>query len=219
MKFEVIDNCPVPAGCVPVVRGIKSRRPDLRLNSCYRGNQATSILRRLGKSTQSMLYWGFIRHLPGYNPANPPGQSTHELYNDGVAFRGPRGMPLPQYKCGMDWNNGAEAARAGREEGFVTTLTYPNSRGEAQHVNCRKKPRYFKSLRFHKRGHRVRQLQIRLRYLGYFDHHVGSYFGNDTYHALKKFQHDHHLRSDGVYGVHTHHQLLASVRWHKRHES
>lgn len=219
MKFEVIDGCPVPTGAVPVVRAIKAQRPGLRLNSCYRGDKATSLLKRLGKSTQSMLWYGFLHHLPGYNPANPPGRSTHELFNDGSAFPGPVGMALPEYKVGMDWSDGASAAEAGREAGLVTTLTYPNSRGEAQHVNCRKKPRRrFRTLKKDSHSARVETLQKRLRFLGYLSSHhkVGRLYGERTAQAVKYFQRDHHLKADGVYGIHTHHQLLASYRWHKR---
>lgn len=225
MKFEAVDGSPVPHAALPVVRAIKRRRPDLHLTSCYRGTDpaAAGILRRFGKSTQAWLYRAYwVLHLPGYNPANPPNFSTHECFNDGVAFRWiPRGAPIPAYAVGQDWSNGAAAAEAAREEGYVVTLTYPNSRGEAQHVNCRKKPRLpFRALKHGSHGPRVRVLMSRLRFLGYLPkrHKLAGRFGDALDVALRRFQRDHHLKADGVYGIHTHHQVVASVAWHKKHD-
>lgn len=223
MRFVEIDGTPVPRGAAPVVRAIKERT-GMQITSCYRGSDpgAAGILRRFGKSTQAWLYRAYwILHLPGYNPANAPGYSTHECYNDGVAFRYlPRGHAIPGYAVGQDWPNGARAAQAAREEGYVATLTYPGAPREGQHINVRKKPRRpFRALKRGSKGRRVRKLQVRLRTLGYLpnEHKVGTLFGDNTYRALKLFQRDHHLHPDGVYGVHTHKQLLASMAWHRQH--
>lgn len=225
MRFVEIDGCPVPKGAVPVVLAIKART-GMRITSCYRGSDpnAAGILRRFGKSTQAWLYRAYwILHLRGYNPANQPGFSTHECYNDGVAFSFlPRGHAIPGYMVGQDWPNGARAAEAGREAGYVVTLTYPNSRGEAQHINCRKKPKVktFRTLHYNSRGRAVVKLQVRLRLLDFLpdDFETGRKFGKSTQAALREFQRAHHLKADGVYGVHTHRQLLASVAWHQKHD-
>ena len=138
--FIVIDNCPVPRSLAPAVLAIRERS-GARLNSAYRGDQATSLLKRLGKSTQRMLYDGWVRRLPGYNPANPPGYSTHELFSDGVAYpRRPRGVPLVSWKCGLDWEQPEAADRAARELGLDMRRPYPDGR-EAHHRNFYKRPR------------------------------------------------------------------------------
>lgn len=139
-KFVVIDNCPVPRPMVPAVLAIRVKS-GARLNSCYRGDQATSLLKRLGKMTQRMLYDGWVRRLPGFNPANPPGYSTHELFSDGAAYpRRPRGVPLCAWKCGMDWSDSAAALNAGRELGLDIRRPYADGR-EYHHLNFYKRPR------------------------------------------------------------------------------
>ncbi len=125
------------AGAVLAIRA----KSHARLNSCYRGNQATSLLKRLGKSTQAMLYYGWLHRLPGYNPANPPGQSTHELFSDGVAYAGPRGRALVStWRCGMDWTDPDAALRAGRALGYDIRRPY-SSGNERQHLNFYKRPK------------------------------------------------------------------------------
>jgi hypothetical protein len=47
----------------------------------------------------------YIHHAPGANPANGPGQSTHERRNDGIAYPGPVGEQLEYWQVGMDWDN------------------------------------------------------------------------------------------------------------------
>lgn len=117
-------------------------RSGARLTSCYRGDQATSLLKRLGKSTQRMLWDGWVRHLPGFNPANPPGQSTHELYSDGVAYpRRPKGAPLlSSWKCGTDWTDSDAALEAAHSLGLDLRRPYGDPR-EHHHLNFYKRPR------------------------------------------------------------------------------
>jgi hypothetical protein len=139
-KFVVIDGCPVPKGMAPAVRSIRYKS-GARLVSCYRGDRATSLLKRLGKSTQRMLWDGWRRRLPGYNPANPPGQSTHELFSDGVAYPWrPRGAPLlSDWRCGMDWSDSEAARKAGIALGFDIRRPYADGR-EYHHLNFYKRP-------------------------------------------------------------------------------
>lgn len=137
-KFVVIDNCPVPRSMEVAVNAIRSRS-GARLNSCYRGDQATSLLKRLGKMSQAQLYRLFLAGRG--NPANPPGQSTHELFSDGVAYAGPRGRALAStWRCGMDWSNSEAALRAGRALGYDIRRPYSDGR-EFHHLNFYKRPR------------------------------------------------------------------------------
>lgn len=142
MQFEVIDNCPVPAVIAPQVRLLKHDVPSAVLQSGYRGDLAMRLLKRLGKSTQAMLYNGFLRHLPGYNPANPPGFSTHELHSDGVAYRGPRGRLLRPFQCGLDWNDAAVPLliAAARKRGWDLFRPYASG-SEYHHLNFRSYPK------------------------------------------------------------------------------
>lgn len=142
LRFAIIDRCPVPRAIAVQVRVLKAEVPHARLQSCYRGNAAKGLLHRLGKSTQAMLYWGFLRHLPGFSPANPPGRSTHELFSDGVAYRGPVGRPLSSWQVGMDWNDDAIAdlQRAAHKHGWELFRPY-HSGSEYHHLNFRKRPR------------------------------------------------------------------------------
>ena len=141
MKFEVIDNCPVPAAIARQVRLLKRDVPSAVLQSAYRGDEAAGLLKRLGKSTQAMLYNGWLRRLPGFNPANPPGRSTHELRSDGVAYRGPVGRPIRAWGCGLDWNDAAVPALivAARKRGWILVQPY-HSGAEFHHLNFRKRP-------------------------------------------------------------------------------
>jgi hypothetical protein len=164
VQFEVVDRCPVPARLAPALLRIKERT-GATLVSCDRSPAAEPILRRYGKKSQRQLYEGFIRGLPGYNPANPPGRSTHERRNDGVAYPGPAGMRLRWWCVGMDWSNAPAVAAAARAEGFIATVTYPGNPREGHHVNFRRRPRLrpsFRLLREGDRGPRVRRVTRRL---------------------------------------------------------
>jgi lysozyme len=142
MRFVVIDNCPVPAEIADQVKILKRAVPGAVLQSAYRGDAAAGLLKRLGKSTQAMLYNGWLRRLPGFNPANPPGRSTHELRSDGVAYRGPLGRPIRAWGCGLDFNDAAvpKLIAAARKRGWDLFQPY-HSGSEYHHLNFRRKPR------------------------------------------------------------------------------
>ena len=222
MRFEAIDGSPVPRKLAPAVRRIKAASGQT-LNSCYRGTDtgAAGILRRFGKATQAALWYGWSHRLPGYNPANPPGYSTHELFNDGVAYAGWRGMPLRYWQVGQDWGpNSQKVIAAAAREGFTVTRTYPGSAREYHHLNMRKKPRLpFRVLRLGSRGRRVKTLHVYLRRLGYLpaSHKATRHFGSTLRAALKRFQADHHQKADGILGPQSWRQLKASIRWHAKH--
>ena len=165
VRFAVIDQCPVPASLAPVLLRIKEHT-GATLNSCDRSAAAEPVLRKFGKKSQRELYEGFRRGLPGFNPANPPGRSTHERRNDGVAYPGPAGAPLPYWCVGMDWSDAAAVIRAARAEGFTASITYPGNPREGHHVNFRKEPRLpFRSLRRGATGSAVVDLTRRLSYV------------------------------------------------------
>lgn len=145
-RFDVIDGCPVPRAIAPQVRHLKRAVPDARLQSCYRGDAAKGLLHRLHKSTQAMLWNGWLRRLPGFNPANPPGRSTHELRSDGVAYLGPVGRPLRAWKCGMDWNDDAveDLQAAAHRVGWELFRPYPAG-SEHHHLNFKRRPRWHRA--------------------------------------------------------------------------
>jgi hypothetical protein len=225
MRFEIIDACPVPARLAPAIRRIKERS-GATLNSCDRSREAEPYLAKYRKMSQRQLYDGFIAGRPGFNPANPPGQSTHERRNDGVAYRGPKGMWLPYWCVGIDCTNTAAFVQAAKAEGFHAVVTYPGNPREGHHVNFRREPRVrvrFRALRRGSTGPRVRQLTRRLSFVRspvdgrpYLD---GSrrFFDEETGRGLRRFQKEHGQSPDGVYGPLSHKQLQASVRWRKRH--
>jgi hypothetical protein len=224
VRFEVIDQCPIPARLAPALLRIK-QRTGATLNSCDRSPAAEPILRRFGKKSQRELFEGFRKGLPGFNPANPPGRSTHERRNDGIAYPGPAGALLPYWCVGMDWSDARAVVAAAGAEGFIATITYPNNPREGHHVNFRKKPRLrfrFRILREGASGRAVVDLTRRLSFVRsvtdgkpYLDGKRAR-FDAETRDALVRFQTEHHQKPDGEYGPNTHRQLQASVRRRKR---
>jgi hypothetical protein len=219
-----------------------SQRADATISSCAREAAAESFLRQLGKMSQQQLYDCFrdrkrIGRCPEHchgncNPANPPGKSTHERRNDGVAYAW--WIPffkLPVWARGIDVQRdrvGAFCAEA-RREGFTVTLTYPGAPSEAQHVNFRKQPRInlwkVRPLREGMRGPRV-SLVVRLLWAlidpqtgrPYLDRHIRprGKLRPRVVAAVKAFQRDHHLEVSGVVEIHTIRALRAARRLQKK---
>jgi lysozyme len=233
VRFEVVDRCPVPVKAAPAVLEGKRRSGQL-LNSCFRGKEARAILHQLGKMDQDQLWEGFRRGLPGFNPANPPGFSTHECFNDGPAFpQFRRGARIPDEFVGQDWTNAWKVVQAYRAMGVNAALTYPNSVREKQHVNIRAIPKNIHPpLEIGDGRHggggirkRVERMTYRLSYIAtphsggkgrYLDGRRER-FDAETEKALKHFQRDHGLTPDGIYGPMSEHQLdLAYAHWKKR---
>ncbi len=231
MNFVVIDGCPVPAAAAGRVQEVK-RRCGQSLNSCFRGSEARALLRRLGKMDQATLYNGWLRRLPGFNPANPPGNSTHECYSDGVAPPGyRRGARIPDDMVGEDWSNGPRVIQEYREMGLPAYRPYSDGR-EAQHVCMSKRPRrigYFVAMKIGVKDKRVIVLKRRLAYCPRPKKEGGErYYKADKQSlkskiftrnleiAVKRFQRDHGLREDGIVGQQTWSQLDGSTRYWKR---
>lgn len=216
----------------PIVAHI-SRVSGCEVTRVYAGQDAAALVHSVGLHTQAEVIAMHAAGVPGYGPANPVSRSTHCERNDGVAYpRWPAGFWVPWWGCGMDLKIaeiGAFIAEAAREHSLVTR-TYPGSVGEAQHCNFRKAPRGLRAkvnlwktrpLRRGSKGARVRFITRMLcripdkngrRYLfepsNTVTHRVES--------AIAAFQRDHHQKVDGIVGVQTRAQIVASYRWHKR---
>lgn len=226
MKFEVIDGCPVPVEAAPYAREVK-RRTGETLNSCFRGIEARAILAAHGKHDQTYLYQGFLRHLPGFNPANPPGFSPHECRSDGVSPPGyKRGAKIPPELCGQDWQNAWRVIAAYRAMGVAAYHPY-SSRFEGQHVGIAKTPKKLPvGLEEGVKDKRVRQLKRDLHvcvrpHSGGVHYWPSPDFGPTFTPALAKavrqFQHDHGLKADGIIGHMTQVQLdHAAAYWRTR---
>jgi hypothetical protein len=107
-----------------------------RLNSADRRQ---GVAERYGKLSQAALYAGWIAHKAGFNPANPPGRSTHELRSDAVAYRGPVGRPLAWWQLGLDAGDAAQLRAVLNRLGYAAFRPYPDGR-EVHHVNLRRSP-------------------------------------------------------------------------------
>ncbi len=219
MGYIVIDHCPAPAKLVPSLRRIKDKTGCVYL-SIYRGKDARAILEANGKHDQA---WIFAHYPPGV--ANPPGRSTHELKNDGSAYRGWMGMPLRWWQCGIDVDNAHVAAfiKAANEEGWIASITYPTSKIEYHHVNFRKEPKIkIRSIRIGARGPMVKVMTRRLAFVRTPDHkhsylsHSYWTFTRDVENALKQYQKDHKQKADGIFGPQTARQLDTSTRFWKQ---
>src|ERR1043166_3090815 len=144
MQWVDVQGSPMPVQLARVVVPAL-KESGARLQSGYRGDDAAAraIMRRHGKSTQRQLYEGWRRRLPGFNPANPPGRSTHELKSDGVAYPYvPAGRNLEWWQMGMDVDDAHvdRFLKALRRRGVQAWRPYPGGR-EDPHVNIRAKPR------------------------------------------------------------------------------
>lgn len=233
-KYVLVDCCPVPEKLAPVVREVTAVT-GLSLSSCYRAADAEALLKRCGKLSQSQLYYRWVHRWPGYNPANPPGRSTHECRNDGVAYAGPAGMPLAWWQVGMDWSSGSGAVRVFNNHGYSAALTYPGSPREAQHVNLRRKPIVsiwkYRPLKRGMKSRRVKQVKYMLHYIHdpnthkpYFHHKrpesgYGNLFTEELEQSVKAFQRDYDQKADGIVGFQTRHQLGVSYRFAKQRRS
>jgi Putative peptidoglycan binding domain len=224
-----------------------SVRANAPISSCAREQAAQPFLRELGKMSQQQLYDCFKAwdrshphrcpdHCHGNcNPANAPGQSTHERFNDGKAYAfWPPFLKIPVWARGIDVQ--VDRVRAfcdeARREGFTVTLTYPGSAKEAQHVNFRKQPKIdlwsVRPLREGTSGPRVR-LVVRLLWAvrdpqtdrPYLDPHVhpNGKFTAQVAAAVKAFQHDNHQPVNGVVDIHTIRALRATRRVQRKQEA
>jgi hypothetical protein len=129
---------------VPTMRGLALLLGHARLRG-WRGTLNSSdrragVAERYGKKSQARLYRGWVDHLPGYLPANPPGFSSHELRGDGnPVYERPRGARLPWYMLGLDVTEDIQLARLLESLGVDVVHPY-RSAAEAHHLNVIKDP-------------------------------------------------------------------------------
>lgn len=229
MAFVIFSGNVAPKKLVPLLTVIQ-QETGCSYSSIYRGDGVSSLLRQLGKMSQRELYDGWVHRRPGFNPANPPGYSTHELRNDGVAYAGPRGRKLAWYKCGIDVDDAHVHAfiEACNRHGWHAHITYPSDPREFHHVNLTKRPKFGPSVwwrvspvKLGSRGPRARWVIRALRgtaspktHERYLKPHgkPGRKILPHHVEAIKHFQRDHHQKADGIVGVQTMRQLRASHR-------
>jgi hypothetical protein len=218
-----------------------SKRADAPVTSCAREKAAEPLLHQLGKMSQSQLFDCAQAKIKtgvcpdschgNCNPANAPGQSTHERFNDGQAYRvWPSRFKLPVWARGIDVDRARVPAfcAEARREGFTVTLTYPGVEKESQHVNFRKQPKIslwaVRPLRAGASGPRVR-LVVQLLWKTvdpqtgqpYLDPnvHPNGRFTPEVAAAIKAFQRDHHQKEDAEVGIHTLRALRGAGRVQK----
>lgn len=224
---------PVPAKFADAVRTCLDRSGTW-LNSGLRTQRAVTWARNRGAvlSSQAELYYGYVAGRPGYNPANPPGRSTHERRSDGVAYPGPVGRVLRWFECGLDIGGPADSrsnaeafCRAAREQGWVATITYPTNPAEQHHVNFRKPPFRKILLKEGSRGRQVKKYSRRLRFmrrkggsLTYLEQAPKRLFDRKMKTAVKQFQRAYGLTVDGMIGPNTAAQINQEFRrqWKNR---
>ncbi|MEP6978538.1 MAG: peptidoglycan-binding domain-containing protein [Thermoleophilia bacterium] len=221
MEFEIIQNCPVPAELADELRAIFADS-GAKLNSCDRSPEAEPILKQCGKHSQRELFELHAKDPAHWNPANRPGQSTHERRNDGVAYPGNVGDQLEYWQVGIDVNNLQTVIQAAGKRGWIVTTTYPGSKQEAQHLNFRKEPeRKDPTLQFSNEGPNVKRMAgilAAIRSPVDKQHYLPEafpHFGPQVKAAVEKFQKDHHQKVDGVCGDQTWTQLHVALRAHK----
>ena len=223
MEFVVVDDCPVPAELADEIHKIK-QISGAHLNSCDRSQEAEPFLLKYGKHSQTQLYDMWLQRAPGAHPANPPGKSTHERRNDGVAYPGHAGEQLEYWQVGMDWDNPPAAIAAARSLGWIATVTYPQSAGEAQHVNFRKEPETgIPSAKPGDDGADVKKITHVLATIHSPVNHqpylpeAFPHYGPQVIAAVKRFQTEHHQKVDGIVGPHTATQLAVALRQFEQH--
>lgn len=135
-KTVSFDGTPVFYGLALMLKDARNNGWKGRLNSADRRK---GVAERYGKLSQWALYIGWIRHRAGFNPANPPGRSTHELRSDGVPYRGPIGRPLNWWQLGMDVSDSDGLIRVLRRLGYRPFRPYSSS-SEYHHINLKRPP-------------------------------------------------------------------------------
>ena len=143
LKYKALDGCPCPRPLYPILKKLKKETGCI-YQSIYRGVDVEAMLNRARKHSQQYLYEH--QGTMGIGPANPPGQSTHELRSDGVAYAGPIGRKLSWWQCGIDADDAHVSAleSAARRHGW--SLRRPYSAGsEYHHLNFTRKPRRWKA--------------------------------------------------------------------------
>lgn len=124
-------------------------RLDIVAFTVISGDRRAGVAERFGHSSQAYLW--LHQNDPGFNPANPPGTSTHEYRNGGTSklapgFVGgpaypkvPTGKLLPPHELGLDLASNDQASAFCHETakvGLHFFQPYPTG-SELHHINCR----------------------------------------------------------------------------------
>lgn len=157
LKFVELDGCPCPKPLYPILKKLK-KETGCTYQSLYRGDDALGILHANGKHSQREIAnatlseraaWGIL------GTPNPAGQSTHELFSDGVAYEGPAGRDLSWWQCGIDVDDEHVDDLIAAAAGHGWKLKHPYSAGvEYHHVNFAKRPSRWKAFFHHVFGKR-----------------------------------------------------------------
>jgi hypothetical protein len=162
--FRVIDGCPCPERVAPYI-ALVTIEQGFSVNSVYRGDDARAILNRHGHQSQAQLYEGWVERRPGYNPANPPGHSTHELKSDGVAYPDiPSGDDLEFWMQGFDVDDSEveDVKHQAAIRGWELFQPY-DSTSEFHHLNFKHRPGPSPhGVRVHVTEHRIEEVRNQL---------------------------------------------------------
>lgn len=142
-RTTTFDGVPMFVGHALMLRDARKHGAHFTVTSADRRR---GVAEKYGKLSQYALYVDYwIKHLPGFYPANKPGRSTHELRSDGFAYRGPVGRPLAWWQLGIDavdqgaGNDCVHLVRTLRSLGYEAWRPYKTG-AEAHHFNLKKDP-------------------------------------------------------------------------------
>jgi lysozyme len=137
------DGAPIFWGLAKALQRARDRGWGGTLNSADRRK---GVAERYGKQSQARLRWCFEQRrdtgrcpCPSCNPANRPGQSSHELRSDGTAFPGPVGRALHWWELGLDCSDSDQLVALLKTLGYKIRKPY-SSPSEAHHVNFKRDP-------------------------------------------------------------------------------
>lgn len=135
---DTFDGTPIFRGLAHVLADARAHGAKFQVTSADRRK---GIPEKYGKLSQFALYAGWLAHKVGFNPANPPGRSTHELRSDGVAYRGPIHRPLAWWQLGIDVSDAGvdHLIVTLKRLGYKVFRPYPSG-SERHHINFAANP-------------------------------------------------------------------------------
>lgn len=134
----VLDGCPMPLAHKLMLLDARQHGWEGEVTSADRRDAIARLLHRLGKSTQRELYEGWIKHLPGFLPANPPDRGTHMRIGDGVV--GTLFEKLPYWMEGIDSSLATQLRTVLNKLGYRAYRPYA-SESEEHHTNLAVDPK------------------------------------------------------------------------------
>lgn len=216
-RYQTIAGCPVPVELAgPVGNVIARAKQQPKSVARCNDSECLAILHAHGKHSQQEI-WDAYEQGRGaefgiVGTPNRPGQSTHELRSDGVAYRGPVGRKLAGWQCGMDWPDGSipQVTAAFRAIGCVPIHPYASG-AEYHHINLAKPPVWVATLKRGARGPRVWLLTHRMAVAGLLPR-SGTFFSLHVEQQVRAFQKQIHVTPDGVVGPVTWRNIEVAAR-------